>query len=529
MSDRPHTYDSDALADILQRIPEAQIDPQLVTDLADVLAPHKLPIETVQTLAQTILTSVDPQRTINHLIRYLDRLTPCEKLWQALQQHPQAIAYMLNIFAGSQFLSHILFRRPELLLWLLDGALWSSAYTSERLEADLMQQLQGQATESEVAACIRSFTHQSLLCIGARDLNHLVEVETITADLSALADCVIRVALNVCREWLNPIYGAPMYTDDDGHEHPCHFCVIGMGKLGGYELNFSSDIDLMYVYTSYQGNTCGVMQDGQVQNQISNHEYFVTLARRLTNLIGGKGPEGQAFRVDLRLRPEGTQGQLALSLLSYEAYYTRLGQLWEKMALLKARPVAGDPQLGAEFMTLIQPFVYQRHLDPDGVRQIQAMKQQIDVQIADKNQSRTNIKLGLGGIREIEFFIQILQLLFAGRLPALQERHSLRALTRLREAELIPPQIETTLRQTYCYLRQLEHRLQMEQGAQTHLLPRSEAQQGRLARLCGYPTWNIFYEDYLNRTEAVHMIFTNAFDKAPTLSVPNSQSEPPIE
>jgi glutamate-ammonia-ligase adenylyltransferase len=285
-----------------------------------------------------------------------------------------------------------------------------------------------------------------------------------------------------------------------------------MGKLGGEELNFSSDIDLMYVYTSYQGQTTGITRDGAVHQQISNHEYCVALSRRLTNLIGGKGPDGQAFRVDLRLRPDGTQGQLALSLLSYEAYYARLGQTWEKMALLRARPVAGDAQLGAEFMALIHPFIYQRHLDPEGIRQLQNMKQQIDTQLADKAQSRTNVKLGLGGIREIEFFAQILQLLFGGRAPALQERHTLRALSKLHSAGLISAEVAATLRQTYEYLRRLEHYLQMEQGSQTHTLPRSTAQQDRLARHFGYGTWEEFYHDYMQRTDIVHTLFTVAFE-----------------
>jgi glutamate-ammonia-ligase adenylyltransferase len=285
-----------------------------------------------------------------------------------------------------------------------------------------------------------------------------------------------------------------------------------MGKLGGEELNFSSDVDLMYVYTSYQGQTAGVMRDGTIHGQISNHEYFVTLARRLTNLIGGKGPEGEAFRVDLRLRPDGTQGQLALSLLSYEAYYARLGQTWEKMALLRARPVAGEVQLGAEFMALIQPFMYQRHLDPEGIQQLQGMKQQIDAQIADKAQSRTNVKLGLGGIREIEFFVQILQLLFGGRYPTLQERHTLRALQRLQQAGFVSAAVAETLQQTYKYLRRVEHVLQMEQGSQTHTLPRSAAQQQRLARYFGYATWEAFYDDYQERTDAVHALFTAAFE-----------------
>jgi glutamate-ammonia-ligase adenylyltransferase len=418
---------------------------------------------------------------------------------------------MMRLFASSQLLSSILWRRPQLLFWLLEDALWTPPPPPAVLAAALTQLLAGAEGEGEVATILRTFTQQHSLRIGARDLCGLASVEETTADLSALADCVIQAGLEACVRWLTALYGVPMYIDADGVQHPCGFCVIGMGKLGGYELNFASDVDLMYVYTSYEGSTSGLGDNGEVRQQISNHEYFVALARRLTTLIGGQGPEGQAFRVDLRLRPEGTQGQLALSLLSYEAYYARLGQTWERMALIKARPVAGDCRLGEEFLALIRPFVYQSHLDAEGVRQLRDMKRQIDAQLADKAQSRTNVKLGLGGIREIEFLIQLPQLLYGGRQPTLQERHSLRALSKLREAGLMTSSVETTLRSTYGYLRRLEHYLQMEQGAQTHTLPRHPDQQRRLAHYCGYPTWEAFYQDYLERTEAVHTIFVEAF------------------
>lgn len=515
------------LLDQLLQLPEARAHPALMPDMAANLAAHAQPIETVLKLARAILSTVDPQRSFNHLIRYLDRQPSPAPFWRAFQQQPEGIGYIVNTFAASQYLSQILIRRPDLLFWLVDGALRTPLPSLDELTEQLLGDLRQRATEAEMATCIRAFTHQHLLRIGARDLNRLAAVDAITADLSVLAESVIRAALQVCQKLLSDTYGEPVFVDDDGMQRPCHFCVIGMGKLGGSELNFSSDIDLMYVYTSYQGQTRGIVREGATQHRISNHEYFVHLARRLTNMIGGKGPEGQAFRVDLRLRPEGTQGQLALSLLSYEAYYARLGQTWEKMALIKARPVAGPAALGHDFVDLIEPFVYQRHLDPEGVRQIQAIKRQIDVQIADKEQSRTNVKLGLGGIREIEFFIQILQLLFAGRRPGLKERHSLRALTLLRESALITPQVEATLRDNYCYLRDVEHRLQMEQGAQTHMLPRSAEQRRRLAQLCGFLTWEDFYQDYLARTETVHQIFTDAYDNATTLSEADAaRSEP---
>lgn len=503
------------LATLRQMFPELQGDPHLDAHVPLVLrglADDLVGLDDLRRFVQALLATVDPARALIHLLHYLDILGASHRVWTAWQQEPQTLTWTLSIFAGSAYLSDTLCRYPDSLFWLLDGALGLPPPEPAQLEAELEQCLQGKTGEAEVAACLRTFTHQHLLRIGARDLNGLADVETTTADVSALADCVVQAGLAACHRWLEAVYGQPLYTDAQGEQHPCQFCVIGMGKLGGYELNFSSDIDLMYVYTSYQGATRGVWRDGGWHKSISNHEFYVALARRLTNLIGGKGPDGQAFRVDLRLRPNGTQGQLALSLLSYEAYYTRMGQTWEKMALLKARPMAGEKELGDAFMMLIQPFVYQRHLDPEGLERIREIKNQIDVQIADKSQALTNVKLGRGGIREIEFFIQILQLIFGGRHPVLQERHSLKALTQLQQMGLITDDVAVTLRDTYCYLRRVEHFLQMEQGSQTHTLPRGEATRQRLARLCGFDHWDLFDQDYLARTDAVHTIFQTAFE-----------------
>lgn len=502
------------ITEMLQTVPGVQDHPELQGDFTLLLqscgaTPEAA--EAARSIIRGILTSADPERALTRLLRLLERLPAPASFWSIVQRRPDSMHYLVRVLAASHFLATLLLRQPALLSWLLEDALWAAPPTPSALRQELAALLPEDTPEAETAHRLRMFTHKHLLRIGSRELNYLASVAEITADLSAVADSVIQAALQACQRWLQATYGPPMYTDEQGCERPCEFSVIGMGKLGGYELNFSSDIDLMYVYTSYQGQTHGVMRDGARQRQISNHEYFVALARRLTNLLGGKGPEGQAYRVDLRLRPDGTQGQLALSLLSYEAYYARAGQPWERMALLKARPLAGAAALGREFLAMIKPFVFQRHLDPEGVMQLRTIKREIDAKMADAQQERTNVKLGRGGIREIEFFIQLLQLLFGGRQPALQERQSLRALIKLSEARLITPQVAETLRRTYCYLRRLEHFLQIEQGSQTHTLPRSAAQRLRLARLCGHSTWEAFYTEYLRRTEAVHGIFNAGF------------------
>ena len=473
--------------------------------------PPVCPADFVPAVVSALLASVDPPRALAHLLRYLECLGDASSFWDGCRERPGFLRHLSVIFASSHFLSGILWRDPQLAFWLRDEALYVPPLSPVALEEQLDAALAAQGDDAQAADVLRHFTQRHLLRLGARDLNRLADVAETTAGLAALADCVLQAGVQACRDWLTARHGEPVYTDDNGVERPCRFCVIGMGKLGGGELNFSSDIDLMYVYTSYQGQTRGVVRDGKRCGQISNHEYFTALARRLTTLIGGQGAAGQVYRVDLRLRPDGTQGQLALALLAYEAYYARLGQPWEKMALIKARPVAGDADLGREFMALIQPFVYQRHLDAQGVEQLRSMKRQIDSQMADKNESRTNVKLGLGGIREIEFLIQLPQLLFGGRRPELQERNSLRALGKLRDAGLLGAASEARLRDTYGYLRRLEHLLQMEQGSQTHTLPRNEETRQRVARHFGHDDWEAFYGDYLARTEAVHALFAAAF------------------
>lgn len=473
--------------------------------------PAVCPPDFAPTVVSALLASVDPQRALAHLMRYLECLGDAPAFWDACREQPEFLRGITVIFASSHFLSGILWRDPQLAFWLLDEALYALPASPVALEKQLDFMLEDREDEAQVRAVLTQFTQRHLLRLGARDLNCLADVDETTAGLSALADCVLQAGVRVCQGWLTALHGEPVYTDDNGVECLCRFCVIGMGKLGGGELNFSSDIDLMYVYTSYQGQTRGVTRNGEQCGRISSHEYFVALARRLTTLIGGQGAAGQIFRVDLRLRPDGTQGQLALALLAYEAYYARFGQPWEKMALIKARPVAGDAGLGREFLDLIEPFVYQRYLDEQGVEQLRSMKRQIDGQMAEKNQSRTHVKLGLGGIREIEFLIQLPQLLFGGRRPELQERNLLRALGKLRGAGLLGAESEALLRDTYCYLRRLEHLLQMEQGSQTHTLPRSEESRQRLARHFGYEDWEAFYQDYLGRTEAVHALFAAAF------------------
>jgi len=213
--------------------------------------PQTVPVMFVVELTRAILASVDPDRAVHHFLRYLDNVPDVVAFWPTVIQYPAACARVMRLFAGSQLLSSILWRHPQLFFWLLEGALWAPPPTPAGLAAELAQRLDQMEDVGEVTTILRAFTQQHLLRIGARDLGGIAAVEETTADLSALADSVVQAGLDACTRWLTATYGTPMYTDSDGGQRPCGFCVIGMGKLGGSELNFSSDIDLMYIYTSY--------------------------------------------------------------------------------------------------------------------------------------------------------------------------------------------------------------------------------------------------------------------------------------
>ena len=260
-----------------------------------------------------------------------------------------------------------------------------------------------------------------------------------------------------------------------------------MGKLGGQELNFSSDIDLMYVYASERGKTTGIREaSGRLTGQIELHEYYTRLSQKLTRLIGERTADGVVFRVDLRLRPEGKTGDICASLRTYELYYESWGQTWERQALLKARPVAGSRQLGEAFLATITPFIFRKYLDFDAIQEIRGMKERIDNRLGiSAPKGAHHVKLGAGGIREVEFVIQAFQLLYAGQDQWLREPNSLRALHRLSERGHITFDEYAKLTKAYTFLRELENRIQMTYGLQSHTIPSDEPARAALARKMG--------------------------------------------
>lgn len=436
-------------------------------------------------LKKSIQSSADPERA-KHFFHLLADTAAAETLEMASAEQINVIAQLL---AGSQVLGNWLVAHPE---WLthLDVERLKFPRREQGYRAEVNGWLKPLLAEKSYAAAfgqLRGFKQREMLRIAARDLARLGNVVEITRDLSDLADVCLESVWQICRQQLTERHGQPWHQDAAGDWQPTEFCVLGMGKLGGQELNYSSDVDVLFVYSD----------EGQVfketpsraktpRSVMANHQFFNRLAEAFIAEVSRIAPEGMLFRIDLRLRPEGDAGPLCRSLESYETYYAQWGQTWERMMLIKARRVAGSVNLAGEFLEMVQPFRYPRAISENVLHEIGAMKDRIENEIVGTDDLDRNVKLGRGGIREVEFVAQALQLLHAGKIPFLQSAQTLPVLEKLVQYNLLSAEDARALREAYCFLRDVEHRLQMEENLQTHTIPPNRAAQERLAKLMGF-------------------------------------------
>ena len=383
---------------------------------------------------------------------------------------------LLFILGSSQHLSTVLCQQ---------GDRWEEVFLADRhaalksVEAHLValrRQLPHDLREEDFLRGLRVYRNREYFRIGVRDLLALASLAETTHDLSSLAEATVQIAYEYTRAKLRRWYGDAVITEG-GHQRPLGFVVFGMGKFGGGELNFSSDIDLIYLYERDGGETTGG-EKGAVEPRM----FFSQLAQGLTRALGDLVFGGRVFRVDLRLRPDGVNGPLVNSLPNTLLYYESWGQTWERVALLKARPVAGDKELGEQFLREIEPFVFRHYLDYSTLEDIKEMKARVERSLRAPERSGGNVKLGRGGIREIEFVAQALQLIHAGKDPRVRERTTLPALDRLVECRYLAAADRDVLRDAYHFLRHVEHKLQIVQDRQTHSLPSDEPGLLALAR-----------------------------------------------
>jgi glutamate-ammonia-ligase adenylyltransferase len=447
---------------------------------------------------------------------------------------PDRVNLLTALFSGSQALSGLLVLHPD---WL--DTLSAEALKFPRRKQGLQQEVSGWLDPllkaKDFAGALRrlrEFKAREQMRIGARDLARLAQVTEITQELSDVADVCLGSVWEIVFHQLAERYGRPYHLDGSGCWQPTSGCVIGLGKLGGQELNYSSDVDVIFLY-SEEGEVYRVapsppparsakrkVSTGSAATKsrrrpeppagkpsLANHQFFNRLAEAFIAEVSRMTPEGALYRIDLRLRPEGDGGPLSRSLASYENYYAQWGQTWERMMLIKARGVGGDAGLAAEFLELVQPFRYPRSVNTSVLGEVGAMKDRIENEVVKTGELDRNVKLGRGGIREVEFVTQALQLLHAGRQPFLQGAQTLPCLEKLVQYDLLPRESSAALREAYCFLRDVEHRLQMEDNRQTHTIPTDRAARERLARLMGFARLKDFDHARDQHTTRVRRVF----------------------
>ncbi|AJE02030.1 bifunctional [glutamate--ammonia ligase]-adenylyl-L-tyrosine phosphorylase/[glutamate--ammonia-ligase] adenylyltransferase [Geobacter pickeringii] len=442
-----------------------------------------LPDHLVRQVAVASLVTPLPDMALNGFERVCGCVAREELL--AVCSRKERLAQLLTICGSSPFLVNILSRDPSYFHHLFPKKGIDTARSEAEMLAALRVLVPKDADYPDIFPVLRRFKFREILRIASRDLNGLAPLEEVTAELSALAAAALQMACEVSRRALVKEHGLPMMETPAGPRE-AEFTIMGMGKFGGRELNFSSDIDLIYFYSADQGETEGIADGGGTKGKLSLHAFFVKLGEMVSKAVSQVTEDGFVFRVDLGLRPEGKSGDMACSLRSAATYYEYWGQSWERAAMLKARPVAGSLELGNQVLAAIEPFVYRKYLDYNLIEDMMGMKKKIDASLARQQESEHNIKLGRGGIREIEFFIQALQLVYAGKNPGLRVRNSLKALETLRDARLIADEDAAALTDAYRFLRTVEHRIQVVQERQTHSLPKKEDEMLALARRCGY-------------------------------------------
>jgi glutamate-ammonia-ligase adenylyltransferase len=428
--------------------------------------------------------------------------------WAALLgDYPALKEAAPSVLSASDFVSQWGSSQPQQLEALLASAAIEQKQSLEQFADVLASRLETVADEESLQRELRQFRQQQMVRIIWRDLAGWADLAEVMADLSALADVCIQQSLDILHEWQVAQHGQP--CDEAGE--PQFMVVLGMGKLGARELNLSSDIDLIFTYPE-EGDTEGG------RRPLSNEEFFTRLGRKLIQALDNQTMDGFVFRVDMRLRPFGESGALVSSFDAMEEYYQTQGREWERYAMIKARAITGSAEAQQQLSEMLRPFVYRRYLDYGMFDSLREMKSMIAGQLHRKGME-DNIKLGAGGIREIEFIGQVFQLIYGGRDKPLQQRPILTILDCLAERNLLSGYAVNELRVAYDFLRRTEHRIQAWADQQTHILPREPEARQRLATSMGYESWDDFYATLENHRQQVHDHFNQL------LAAPQAEGE----
>lgn len=444
-------------------------------------------------LGRSIARCADPDMALNNFERFVAAARNPLSLGTLFQRDPQALPTLVQILATSQHLSDLLVADPESfdLLRTTEGL----PYTRQTLVEDLASEVAVLEHDQLILRALRRFKRRETLRISYGDIIREQSLRTVTTQISYLADAILEGALVAAWKTLRKQRGTPIGPDG----RSARFVILGLGKLGGTELNYSSDIDLIFLYDG-EGQT-------DARRPLTNREFFDRLAREVVRLLSETTELGSAYRVDLRLRPDGERGPMVPSLAMALNYYDLRGRTWERQAFIKARPVAGDHRLGHELLEQLCPWIYRRYLSRADISGIKALKRRIEQRTHDDGTDARDVKTGRGGIRDVEFVIQFLQLLNGGDLPALRTSNTLEGIAQLENVGCLSNLERSLLEENYSFLRKIEHRLQIMFDLQTHLLPESPDERRKLALRMGYadvPTRTAlaaFEHDYRHATE----------------------------
>jgi glutamate-ammonia-ligase adenylyltransferase len=419
------------------------------------------------TLAIALQNAPEPDRLLLNIDRWLETLGSKITYYRLFAETPSALTPLLALMAHSQYMADALLQNPELSEILLDWRLLTRPRPSAELRRDLQRLLKPCTTFWMKLDRLRAFKQQEFLRLTALDVLGEASLPEIARGLSDLADVCVGAALEACHQELSAQLGV-------SGEHG--LCVIGMGKWGGRELNYSSDIDPILLCADQP----------PLQGAREPMQYLTKLAEMLVKALSEPMRRGIVFRVDLRLRPEGRFGPIVRTVSSALHYYENWAELWERQAMIKARVCAGDPRVGEQFLERIHAWVYRPALSDADFAQIVEQRVRTEAQTQSRGEYETDIKNGWGGIRDIEFPTQALQLMLGGKHPRLRTPNTLDALRRLKNARVLPASEADALRDAYCLLRTVEHRLQLQYGHQTHSLPHAPRERERFAKHMGY-------------------------------------------
>ena len=462
----------------LQQMVELAGNPFLLSNIAD-------------QLLEALAESADPDAAIKGMVTFFETLPNLSQFIQVAMENPAILEVAAAVTGGSEYLTLILLRNPRYIYWLMEKGNLQTTRDAEYFRTEASRTLEISNDRKSCLEALQRFQRREILRIGTQDLLHTLPMPEIASQVSFLADAVLEAVLE--------------FTAMEYDGLPSGFVVLGMGKLGGKELNFSSDVDLIFLY-----------ENDESKRQV------LRFSRAYRKALTESAPEGHFYRVDLRLRPMGSGGDMATSLKAADNFYRHWADTTDRLAMIKARPVAGDLELGTRFLASLQGFIYKKYQDFAAVEEIRIIKQRTNRKLKKLDQIHSDIKLGLGGIREIEFFVQSFQLLYGGINPEIRSGNTLETLDRLVDHGLIDNGDYQLLKESYLFLRDLEHKLQLVSYLQTQSLPEENSELLFCARRMGYRAGKrekparanieiirIFREDLDRITSGVNRIFAS--------------------